>query len=382
MIAGNSNVMQSSFTLCLLISATLVLTSCSDPVSDVGLDLLEDETSARIHTIAPTSFSISSRVDITALASRVLIGSADDPVTGKISANGYFDFEGTFVGSPSEDITSARLILTRDYSYGDTLSSVQVTLHPILNSWDATKLESSSSLNLGEPILTTFVFGIQTIIDLPESWIRENENDLKSEDFESIFHGFALINAGSAQIVGFNSSNSLSSLEVVSASGTTSYTVSSTYTQVDRMSPEQTPSGFLLFQDGSGPGIEIVFDFETFDSEPINGAIFSFPAFTLADFPTPEHFVRSAPDSLQLFAVPLDESVQPFIIGVARMDQGEYRFASSIINVFIQSLLFGSQEIRHLEIRAPLANHSLDAVLFHDQDSGDLSPTLTLILPP
>ena len=360
----------------------LVLTSCSDPVSDVGLDLLEDETSARIETIAPTSFSASSRVDLTAQAPRVLVGSVDDPVAGLISASGYIDFEGTFAGSPSEEITSARLIFTQEYSYGDTLSTVEFTLHQILSEWDASEVESSSSLRTSEAIATTFVLGNRTIIDLPESWIQEHEDDLKSTDFENAFHGFALVGSTGDQVLGFNTRGSTSTFELTSASGTTSYTVSSTYTQVDRMSPAQPPSGFLLFQDGSGPGIEMIFDFESFDSEPINGAIFSFPAFTLTDFPTPDHFVRTAPDSLQLFAVPMDESIQPFGIAVARMDEGAYRFASSILSAFVQNLLFGAQEIQHLELRAPPANHSLDAILFHSKDSGDFAPTLTMILPP
>ena len=378
---ANSNGMQ-SYSLCFFIVAILVLTSCSDPVSDVGLDLLEDETSARVETVVPTTFSVSSRVDNTARVSRVLVGSVDDPVTGNLSASGFLDFEGTFVGAPSEEISSARLILTRDYSYGDTLSFVEFSLHQILDPWDATQLESASSLKTGEAIATTSVLGIRTIIDLPQSWIREHENDLRSADFDSLFHGFALMETDGRQVVGFNSSNSSISFEVISASGTTSYTVNSTYTQIDRMSPAQAPSGFLLFQDGSGPGVEIMFDLDRFGSEPINGAMFSFPAFTLTDFPTPDHFVRPVPDSLQLFAVPLDETIQPFILGTARINEGEYRFSSRIITVFVQSLLFESQEIQHLELRAPLDNHSLDAILLYGKDSGDLAPTLTMILPP
>ncbi len=362
--------------VCLLL--ILVVAACSDPVTDVGLDLLEDEISATVRLAPVLSLSESSRTDITGSTPRVLVGAVDDPLTGQIFANGFMDFEGTFGGAPSETINEARLIFSRNYQYGDTLTPVQIGLHQILAEWNDTGLESDTELNIGPEIFTVTISDLRSSINLPESWVRDNEDLLKSDDFESKFHGFALIQHESRHVIGLNAATSF--LEVITSATTDRYQVSSTLTQVKRMSPAQTPSGYVLFQDGAGPFIDFTVNLESFENQPINGAIIRFHALT--DQSTPEHFVRPTPDSLSLFAVPTDDAVLPFPVGVAQRNEGEYRFSGSLVNVFIQSILFGTQEVKHLELRAPRQINSLSAVLLYDLDGQELAPSLTMILPP
>jgi len=360
------------------VSLLLIVAACTDSVSEVGLDLLEDETSAKITTTPVVSFTSSSQADITGSSPRVLVGAVDDLLTGQISANGFLDLESTFDGAPSEKITGARLIFTTNYRFGDTLSSVQLGLHEVLKQWNDAGLESDTQLNTGPEILTAIITGSRVAIDLPESWIQGNEELLKSDEFDSEFHGFALIHHEGGQVIGLNSM--ASSLEVVAASDTYSYPISSTLTQIKRISPAQVPSGYVLFQDGAGPRIDLTFDLKAFENQPINGAIVHVHA--LPSQSIPEHFVRPAPDSLYLFAVPINDTISPFRVGVAQLDEGEYRFAGAVVSVFIQSIVFGTQEVKRLELRAPREVNSLNAVLLYGTTSGKLAPSLTMILPP
>ncbi len=356
------------------------MVSCSDAVSDVGLDLLGSEVNLQTKTVRVTSFSASELVDITGSAPRVLVGSVNDPLTGQIATHGFLDFAGDFSGAPSDNISRVQLKLSRNYNFGDTLATVQFEIHQILQEWNHTGRRSNTSLDVGPAIMTVTTEDMLTIVDLPDSWISENEDVLRSDDFETEFHGFALIENGSGQVIGFTSTTTV--LEVTSSGGLTTYNVSSTHTQIERSRPSDTPSGFLLFQDGAGPAIELNFAFDEFENQPINGVELIFRVDTTASQVAPENFVRPLPRVLQLVAVPIDDTDPAALVGQATINDGNYRFSERDVSVFFQRVFFGSQQYSRLELRAPIVNHSLNAVLFYGADAQDLSPRATIILSP
>lgn len=361
-----------------LLAASLFAGSCTDPASEVGLDLLGTETNLQAKTVPATSFSTSPLVDITGAAPRVLVGAVDDPMTGQITAHGFLDFAGDFSGTPSDDIKNVRLRLSRNYNFGDTLKTVQFRVHQILKEWDQAGLKSNTDLEFGPAIMTVITQDTLTTVDLPASWVDTNENTLRSDDFNSEFHGFALIEDGSGQVFGFNSGSTV--LLITSANGSTTYTVNSTYTQIDRSRPSDPPGEFLLFQDGSGPAIQVDFAFKEFVNHPINGMELIFRVDTVATQSAPENFVRPLQQILQLVAVPSDGTNAAVLIGQAQLSDEQYRFAGKDVSVFFQSVFFGDQDYARLELRAPVANHSLNAMLFHGTDAPDLSPQATIIL--
>ena len=362
-------------------SAFLMVASCTNPASDVGLELLGNESNPQIQTIQANSFSASDLVDITGAASRVLVGSVDDPLTGQISASGFLDFTGTFAGGSSATITAAKLNLSRNYNFGDTLAPVEFKLHQIQESWDQSGLRADVTLEIGPPILTVTTVDSLVSIDLPTSWIDANQSTLQSSEFDSEFHGFALLESQGDQVIGFNSRTS--TLELNSSSGSTIYNVGSTYTQVKRTRPSTPPEGLILFQDGVGPAVALDFDLDKVRNRPINGASLSIHSDLVASRTAPTNFLRSNPATLQLVATPANPTEPAILVGQATVsDSGEYIFSGADVSLFFQRVANGAQEYDHLELRAPLTSHSLDTILLYGTDSGDKSPRATIILSP
>jgi len=236
-------------------------------------------------------------------------------------------------------------------------------------------------LNIGPAILTVTSQDTLTTVNLPASWISENETVLRSSEFESEFYGFALIGSSNNRVVGFNATRI--TLELTSSSGSTIYTVGSTYTQVKRMRSSTSPEGLILFQDGAGPTIEMNFNLDEFKNTPINSATLSFSADPHTSQVAPANFIRPPPQTLHLVALSSDDTTPPVLVGQAEInDNGEYHFSGIEVSIFFQRILFGSQEYEHFELRSPVENHSLNAILLHGINSGDLSPRITIILSP
>lgn len=364
-----------------LLFLLLVLAACTDPTSDVGLDLLGESVNLNTQTVPPTSFSPSSLVDITGAAPRVLVGAADDPVTGQTEASGFLDFAGEFSGAPSDAISAVQLRLARDYDFGDTTGVLQFSLHQVLSEWDQSGLKANTALTVGPEIHSVNVTTRDTLItiDLPTSWVDANENVLRSDNFGSEFYGFAFIDNGSQQVAGFNSAST--TLVVTSAAGTTTFTVSSTYTKFDRKTDPDPPDDLVLFQDGTGPAIALDFDLKAFFSgRSINGAVLTFSADTISSQDTPPNFVRPLLHRLQLVAVTFDQEAPAILVGEADLsDEGKYRFSGQDLSVFFQSVFLGTLDYEYLELRAPVINNGLNTVLLYGMNAGDLSPRATFI---
>jgi hypothetical protein len=368
---------------CYLLLSLLVLAACTDPTSDVGLDLLGDSANPNIKTFLSKSFSPSSLVDITGAAPRVLVGAADDPLTGQIEASGFLDFAGKFSGAPSDAISAVQLRLVRDYDFGDTTGVLQFSLHQVLAEWDQSGLKANTALTFGPEIINVNVTTRDTLItvDLPVSWIDANENVLRSDNFGAEFYGFAFINNDSEQVAGFNSAST--TLVATSTAGPTTFTVSSTYTKFERKTEPDPPDDLVLFQDGTGPAIALDFDLHAFLSGlSINGAVLTFSADTVASQNTPPNFVRPLLHRLQLVAVTSDPEAPAILVGEADLsDEGKYRFSGQDLSVFFQSVFLGTLEYEYLELRAPVINNGLNTVLLHGINAGDLSPRATFISP-
>lgn len=368
-------------TCCYLLFSLLVLAACTDPTSDVGLNLLGESGSLHTQTLTATSFSPSSLVDITGAAPRVLVGGADDPLTGQVEASGFLDFAGEFSGAPSDAISAVQLRLVRDYDFGDTTGVLQFSLHQVLAEWDQSGLKANTALTIGPEIINVNVATRDSLImiDLPASWIDANENLLRSDNFGSEFYGFAFIDNGSEQVVGFNSTST--TLVATSTAGPTTFTVSSTYTKFDRKTEPAAPDEFVLFQDGTGPAIALDFDLEFYFSDrSINGAVLTFSADTIASQHTPPNFVRPLLHRLQLVAVTSDQEAPAILVGEADLTgEGKYRFSGQDLSVFFQSVFLGTLEYDYLELRAPVINNGLNTVLLYGINAGNLSPRATFI---
>ncbi len=366
---------------CYLLFSLLVLAACTDPTSDVGLDLLGESVNLNTKTVPSTSFSPSSLVDITGAASRVLVGAADDPLTGQVEASGFLDFAGEFSGAPSDAISAVQLRLVRDYDFGDTTGVLEFSLHQVLAEWEQSGLKANTALTIGPEIINVNVTTRDTLItiDLPASWIDANENLLRSDNFGSDFYGFAFIDNGSGQVAGFNSTST--TLVATSTAGPTTFTVSSTYTKFDRKTEPDPPDDLVLFQDGTGPAIALDFDLKAFFSDQsINGAVLTFSADTIASQNTPSNFVRPLLHRLQLVAVTSDQDAPAILVGEASLSgEGKYRFSGQDLSVFFQSVFLGTLEYEYLELRAPVINNGLNTVLLHGMNAGELSPRATFI---
>ena len=365
---------------CYLLFSLLILAACTDPTSDVGLDLLGESVNLNTKTVPSTSFSPSSLVDITGAAPRVLVGAADDPLTGQVEASGFLDFAGEFSGAPSDAISAVQLRLVRDYDFGDTTGVLQFSLHQVLAEWDQSGLKANTALTIGPEITNVNVATRDTLvtIDLPASWIDANENILRSDNFGSEFYGFALVDNDSEQVAGFNSAST--TLVATSTAGPTTFTVNSTYTRFERETEPDPPDDLVLFQDGTGPAIALDFDLRDFSNLSINGAVLTLSADTIASQNTPANFVRPLSHRLQLVAVTSDPEAPAILVGEANLsDEGKYRFSGQDLSVFFQSVFLGTLEYEYLELRAPVINNGLNTVLLHGMNAGDLSPRATII---
>ena len=364
-----------------LLFSLLVLAACTDPTSDVGLDLLGESVNLNTQTVPSTSFSPSSLVDITGAAPRVLVGAADDALTGQVEASGFLDFAGEFSGAPSDAISAVQLRLVRDYDFGDTTGVLQFSLRQVLAEWDQSGLKANTALTIGPELISVNVTTRDSLItiDLPVSWIDANENVLRSDNFGSEFHGFAFIDSGSEQVAGFNSAST--TLVATSTGGPTTFTVSSTYTKFDRKTEPDPPDDLVLFQDGSGPAIALDFDLKAyFSDQSINGAVLTFSADTIASQYAPPNFVRPLSHRLQLVAVTSDQEAPAILVGEADLnDEGKYRFSGQDLSVFFQSVFLGTLDYEYLELRAPVINNGLNTVLLYGINAGDLSPRATFI---
>ena len=370
-----------AFMLRLLSGALLVLIAavgCSDPVSDIGTDLVGGNVEPELRNFAPTQYATEEFVDITGLSQRVLTGMVDDPLFGSISVTGYLDFTSGFQGT-APSLTGAALQLTNNYIYGDTMSMITVALHDITDSWDATGAKADTTLMIGPEIVTHTFLSTDSVvtIPLPMTWVDTYADTLRSSNADSLFHGFALIPSAGQTVVGYT--NVGTSLQVYSADDTTAFPYQTAITTVTRNSDPIIPEGRAAVQDGAGPTVRLQFDLQSMMEQPINGAVLILHADTMATMEAPEHFVRPMINELRLVAV-REEGPAVLVSQVNISDEGVFSFIGTDIYAFFYDVLFRDGEYEYLELRAPVLNNTMSVLLLYDGSDEEHAPVLRFIL--
>ena len=361
--------------LALMLSAL----ACTDPASDLGSDLVGGGQEPAIRSVMPTVFVSGSFADITGQAPRVLAGRVDDPLMGAVAVTGHMDFN-TKYGGPTPQITGAALRLLRTYAYGDTTSHITLAVHDILDPWSPVGSKADTMLQLGTEVTTHTFLSSDTVvvIPLPASWVDVYADTLEHAEADSLFHGLALVPLAGEAVVGFVNTGTV--LQVHSADDTTGLTYKQSLTTTSRLSEPSLPEHRTVLQDGSGPGVRIEFDLAAYASQPVNGAVFLVYADTLAVQEAPASFARPMIEELQMVAV-RDESLPAVLLGRAKMsDEGVFAFSSSDMAVFFYGVLFGLDEYLRLELRVPVLENSVDALVLHGVDSAEFAPELRLIM--
>ncbi len=365
-----------------LLLSLVLFVSCDNPTSEIGLGLLEEGIEPVVTTVNPTVFDSGTLRDITGAVPRMLVGHVVDPLLGAIVSTGYIDFEGAFPEDNTSDLSNVQLELGVDYVYGDTTEAVTVDLFELTEDWPAIGRRADTVLTVG-PLVTTFTFAptdtLVTVL-LPKAWVDGRTETLRSADFATLFHGFALQPAGGNAVVGFRAERSR--LHLRTTGDAVSYLTVRALSGIVRQSERSAQDPLVTFQDGIGPGVRIIFDFSTYADTPINGAFVRIFADTVSTLATPEHFVRPLARNLQLVVVSDPDEPVILIAQATLSDAGAYRFIGAGLRSFFQGILFGDETFEHLELRAPYLENSIDAILLHGPASQQRAPEVVFILSP
>ena len=349
----------------------------------MGLGLVDQQGGDPVVVTVPPSLLINTPVpDVTGNnpgPQRILAGQVADPLLGAISAVGYIDFQtpatisDAFRSGPVEEAT---LILARDYRFGDTTSTVMLTLHDMVEEWDPTNARADTVLSFGTPVLLTATLDPDrptATLALPPSWITAQDATLRAETFSTDFHGFALAPVSGNDVLGFSPVSTL--LRVVSNGDTTFFPVSKTLTALSRSDDLQLPPGRILLQDGSGPGIEISFDFEQegLALSALNRAVLRFTADTLfLAQEAPPHVVRPLVRRFTLAGV----TASGLRLAIQEADlaaDGSLTFSSQSLNNVVQSMLLKEDIFTRFQLSVPPGENTLNPILFH-ANPGDSDP--------
>ncbi len=368
------------FRLCAFVPLVLVLAgACTDPASDLGADLVGGGQEPDVRPVAPVLFTSKPFADITGQSARVLAGMVDDPLTGSVTATAYMDFTPDFGGS-APDLVGASLLLPRTYAYGDTASMVTVAVHDILETWAPAGVKADTSLMLGPEVMTHTFLANDTLVEipLPQEWVDSVADTLKLSNADSLFHGLALTPVSGGAVVGFVSTGTM--LRVHSADDSTSFAFQKGLTTTVRLSDPMPPEHRIVMQDGTGPAVRIEFDLDAFASQPINGAVLLIYADTLAVQEVPGDFERPQLDVLQLVAVQEGEAAALLVSQARLSEEGIFAFSGGDMAAYFYRELFGLNEYEFLELRAPVLENSLNALVLHGLAGEDFAPELRLIL--
>jgi len=363
-----------------ILAGLLALTACDDP-SNVGIGLVEEGGGEPIvRVLTPSVIEEEPINDITGAVPRVLAGQVNDPMLGTITATGYLDFQRVDSVNAS-DITGVMLRLVRDYVYGDTLAALTLTVRELTEDWNALGARADTTLPLGASV-TSFTFeplDSLVTVDLPETWVRDNDTTLVSFHFGEVFHGFALEATAAEAVVGFDFNESV--LRITTEQDTLDYPVSLTLSGVIRTGQPTIPEGRFLIQDGTGPTLSFNVDFDGLDDTPLNAAFVRFFADTLAVQETPPNFVRPLIETLQL--VRITEEDAAFVMAEASLnDDGSYRFSDAILREVLQQTFFGQDLYDHFALRIPFTDNTISVMLLFDAASDETAPEVLLTLSP
>ena len=304
-------------------AACTVLSACQDPAG-VGLGLIDEEQlDPSVRTVPLSSLGttpdttiaigIADGTNTDLLQTRVLVGSVVDATYGDARARAYVDvIQAADLPSDAtaEDVTAAWLVLTQNYVYGDTTTTLPLELRPITETWFAdTDYARDRTLSTGDVLATTEVSVADSLrqFDLPASWVAANAATLVGDGFLDAFEGFAIdipadyVPAPGA-VYGFSTFASTGSgLRVVVGEDTLVYPLSEVFSSVTSGTASTPPSTALPVRNNSGLAVGFEVDFSTIGASALARARLRLPLDE--SFAAEGPFVRPIPARSVLYGI-------------------------------------------------------------------------------
>jgi len=370
----------------LVLLGLFLFPGCDSAPTDVGGQLLGAAGGEPVTiSLPPSRFENQSDPDITGGsgstgAERALAGVVNDPALGMIEAKGNIDFSTTASRSDefaSSSLSMAELTLDLDYVYGDTLTMLTLQLSDIIDDWSSLGITADSSVQVGAPVMELQVEPRSQILrfDLPEEWIQENDEVLRSDNFNSLFHGFQLTTLSGNAVIGIH--YSASTLKLAVPGDTAIFQMSKVMSSLEktRLDP---PQGRHLIQDGTDSRIEVDFelDIEPLDGNLIHRSIFRITADTPA-LETPIGFYRPEISTLIMTFVSGDPKLRILVATADVGTDGLVSFDDLVFNNILKSVVLGSLEKATFEISVPVSEATLDVLMI--QDTLSVSPPRALL---
>lgn len=359
---------------------SLGLTACEDP-SNVGIGLVGGEGGEPVLIdVKAAVFEPTPLVDPSTDTARVLAGTAADPLLGDLRAVGYMDLSALQQtdGFKNNPVSSAVLFLEPGYVYGDTTSTLQFQLRSIPSAWTGAGASPDTTLPVGD-VITAFSFSpTDTLVrvPLPAEWVMEQDTLLRGTTFSTNFHGFQIEPVSGNAVVGFNRSRSF--LRAYTSADSASFPTTRTLSSVTRTGTLNVPPDRLVIQDGTGPTVQLAFDFtqEGLPQSGLNRALLRIHVDTLLD-KTGTTFVRPRLDRLDLYAVTKDGEAYP--IERAPLDSlGTFTFLTPTLRAELQDVLLGKIQVERFELRVPRGQNSLNPIFLYNDGSDERAPKVLL----
>lgn len=292
----------------------LLLASC-DATSPLGSSLTGDSGGAPQSLDVAVSLQPTTSPARAGALPRVIAGAVTDPIAGSFRATGYLDVGVPFaqVGSSLDEYRAAttrevKLVLKRDYVYGDTLAPITLVLHEITSELDDRVLDSQSTIPVreGAPLSSVTFSPLDTLVTvtLPASWVAERDTTLRSVRVASLFHGFRLTATAGEAAVGFN--RGLSYLLAIADTDTVRFPVTVTATTTQRTVEPTLPPGRVLLQAGFPTTYKLDFRIQNYPAlvgASLNRVYAVLPIDTVAmSAPLPPNFVRPSSPLIEFAA--------------------------------------------------------------------------------
>ena len=372
------------------LTGILIITAsaCEDP-TNVGLGLIGEQGGAPyIVELKATSFESHAVRDITGNSTRILVGSVDDPLVGKIVSNGFIDFirpASISANYATGQVTDAKLYLRPDYIYGDTMSTITMSLRELPQELNTSGAKSDTTIEVGEKILDfTFKANDTTIVvPLPDHWIAANETTLRSTAFDTDLHGFYIEPVSGNAVIGFTRSASL--LRAFTATDSTDFLVTGTLSMIQQTTPGSLPDNRIHIQDGIGRVVSLTFALSEEDAEAfdLNRVRLKISADTLLlRENTPLHFNRPMLTQIDVYGI-TDDHLTLDLEASFIDDNGVFVFGSDILRNSMQLYLEGNSAFTRFELRVPpVSDNTINTQIFYGLQTDDYTPSVLLTITP
>jgi hypothetical protein len=368
----------------LLACCLLALAACDDP-APVGVNLVDEQSGTPFLIEVPAErVSLVPATNITGNAPRALFGNVDDPDLGTTESLAYLDFVATGVKTSVFEngvVTSASVLLSTDYAYGDSTADISVKLRAIDSSWLGAGVAADTVLSVGASIAEQVVnYRTRTLeIPLPQSWVAQWDTTLRGSSFDDSFFGFEISTDTRASILGIDVLTS--AIRAVSAGDTTIFPASRSLTRFVRGDVPPAGPDALTFQDGRANAVEVAFDFSphTQATLVLNRGVVRLPADTTLSLPPPGGLVRPVIQSLQLEWVGRDGARVAIALGL--LNDNSYDFESQQLHDSLNVLLRGRSFFDRFEVRVPDAENTVSVIRLPVQPSEQAPRVLLAVTP-